>query len=184
VENAPFSEANRRLTMKRLLLTAVLGLLTATSATAQTVVLVRHAEKVDASADPLLSEAGVSRAQALAVALSDARPAIILTSTLQRTRLTAQPTATAFGIRLETIGLEGGAPAHVEAIAARVRAQTPEAVVLVVGHSNTIPLIARALGFAAAADMPDCEYDRLTVLDLNGEQTKAVVGRYGAASGC
>ena len=27
--------------------------------------------------------------------------------------------------------------------------------VLIVGHSHTFPLIARALGFAAAADMPD-----------------------------
>jgi len=36
----------------------------------------------------------------------------------------------------------------------------------VVGHSNTIPLIARALG-VEAADMRECEYDRLTRVDLN-----------------
>ena len=169
---------------KHLLLATALSLLTAGSAMAQTVVLVRHAEKVDASADPLLSQAGAARAIALAAVLGDTRPATILTSTLQRTRLTAQPTATAFGIRLETIGLEDGAQAHVDRIASRARAQGPNAVVLVVGHSNTIPLIARALGFAGAADMPDCEYDRLTVLNLDEDRTTALVARYGAPTTC
>ena len=60
--------------MKRLLLAAALSLLTAASAMAQTVYLVRHAEKADASADPVLSEAGQARAAALAAALAEAHP--------------------------------------------------------------------------------------------------------------
>lgn len=170
--------------MKRLLLATVLSLLTAGSVMAQTVVLVRHAEKVDASADPLLSEAGQARAAALAEALADAHPGRVFTSPLQRTQLTAAPTADFHSVTIEPVGFDGGTPAHVAAVAARVRALPDDAVVLVVGHSNTIPLIARALGYTAAADMRDCEYDRLTVLDLNGHHTTAVVGRYGAPSTC
>jgi broad specificity phosphatase PhoE len=170
--------------MKRLLLVAALSLLTAGSSMAQTVVLVRHAEKVDDSADPVLSEAGQARAQALAMVLADAHPGHVFTSPLQRTRLTAAPTAGFHSVTVEPISLEGGGAAHVAAVAARVRALPDDAVVLVVGHSNTIPQIAWALGYTAAPDMPECEYDRLTVLDLNGDSTRAVVGRYGAPTTC
>ena len=170
--------------MKRLLVAVVLSLLTAGSVMAQTVILVRHAEKVDASADPLLSEAGQVRAAALAAVLADAHPGHIFTSPLQRTQLTAVPTAEFHSVTIEPVGFEGGTPAHVAAVAARVRALPDDAVVLVVGHSNTVPLIARALGYTAAADMADCEYDRLTVLDLDGDRTTTVVGRYGALSIC
>ena len=170
--------------MKRFLLATALSLLIAGSAMAQTVILVRHAEKVDASADPALSELGQRRAVGLAAVLADAHPGYVITSPLQRTRLTAGPAAEFHSVTIEPVGFDGGTPAHVAAVAARVRALPDDAVVLVVGHSNTIPLIARALGYTAAADMADCEYDRLTVLDLNGEHTSAVVGRYGAPSTC
>lgn len=170
--------------MKRLLLLAALSLLTAGSAMAQTVYLVRHAEKADASADPALSEAGQVRAAALSAALAEAHPGHIFTSTLQRTRLTAQPTAEFHSATIEPVGFDGGAAAHVAAIAERVRVLPDDAVVLVVGHSNTVPLIARALGYAEAADMPECEYDRMTVLHLAGDDTHSQVTRYGAPTTC
>ena len=170
--------------VKRLLLAAVLSALAAAPAVAQTVVLVRHAEKVDGGDDPALSEAGQARAEALAVVMADAHPAYVFTSPLQRTRLTAAPTAEFHSAWTEPVGLEGGGAAHVAAVAERVRALPEDAVVLVVGHSNTVPQIARALGYGAAADMPECEYDRLTVLELEGDRTTAIVGRYGAPAGC
>lgn len=170
--------------MKRLLLAAALSLLTAGSAMAQTVYLVRHAEKADASSDPVLSEAGQARAAALSTALAEAHPGHVFTSPLQRTRLTAAPTAEFHSVTLEPVGFDGGTAAHVAAVAERVRALPDDAVVLVVGHSNTIPLIARALGFAEATDMPDCEYDRMTMLHLIGDSAHGRVSRYGAASTC
>jgi broad specificity phosphatase PhoE len=170
--------------MKRLLLATALSLLSVSPAIAQTVILVRHGEKADASADPVLSEAGQARANALAQAVADARPGHVFTSPLQRTRLTAGPAAKLHSVSIEPVGMDGGAAAHVADITARVRALPDDAVVLVVGHSNTIPLIARALGYKAAADMPECEYDRLTVLDLHGDRTTAVVGRYGTPTTC
>ena len=174
--------------MKRLLLAAAISLLSATSVMAQTVIIVRHAEKADPAAgldaDPVLSEAGQARARALAVELADAHPSVILTSPLQRTRLTATPTAEYHSAPVEAVSLEGGGAAHIAAAVARVRALPADATVLIVGHSNTVPAIARALGYAEAADMPECEYDRMTVLHLMGEAAHGMVSRYGAPTTC
>jgi len=170
--------------MKRLLLAAAVSLLTATTAMAQTVYIARHAEKADASADPDLSEAGQARAQALAEALRDAHPVLVLTSPMQRTIQTAAPTAEFHSAPSEAVSLDGGGAAHIAATVARVRALPEDAAVLIVGHSNTVPAIARALGYAEAADMPECEYDRLTVLHLMKDGAHGEVRRYGAPSEC
>lgn len=171
--------------MKRLLLAAAAASLLATGpAMAQTVILVRHAEKADQSADPALSAQGEARGAALGVTLNDARVTHILVTPLQRTRLTALLTSVAHEIIPEVIGFDGGTPEHVAAIVARVRSLGPDDVVLVVGHSNTVPLIASALGQRLVGQMRDCEYDRLTVLRLDGGTTTTVVGRYGEPSTC
>lgn len=170
--------------MKRLLLTVLLAAF-ALPAQAQTVILVRHAEKADQSADPVLSEAGRQRAIALAAALGDADLTHVLVTPLQRTRLTAEVAAAAHALTPEAIPLDGGAQAHVDRVAARVRALPGDAVVLVVGHSNTVPLIARALGQAAPGDMQECEYDRLTVVTVEDDgDSPTIVSRYGEASAC
>lgn len=170
--------------MKRLLLATALSMLTAAPALAQTIIIVRHAEKVDASADPALSEAGQARAQALSDALREAHPVLVLTSPLQRTIQTAAPTAEYHSAPSEPVSLDGGGAAHVAATIARIRALPEDATVLVVGHSNTVPLIARGLGYAEAADMPECEYDRMTVLRLDGGEMRADVLRYGEPTIC
>lgn len=171
--------------MKRLLLATVLSLTTFGPAMAQTVVLVRHAEKADASSDPVLSEAGQRRAMDLAVALSDSDLTHVLTSPLQRTVLTARPAAEAHAITPEAISFEGGTPAHILRIAERIRALPDDAVVLVVGHSNTVPLIAAALGETGPSEMADCEYDRLTLISVEDDgDSPAVIARYGAPANC
>jgi broad specificity phosphatase PhoE len=159
--------------------------MTAGSSVAQTVILVRHAEKVDASADPVLSEAGQRRAFDLAVALGDADLTHVFTSPLQRTVLTARPSAEAHAINPEVISFEGGTEAHVRRVADRVRALPDDAVVLVVGHSNTIPLIAGALGETGPSEMRDCEYDRLILIPVEDDgDSPAIITRYGEPANC
>ena len=171
--------------MKRLLFATTLSLMTAGSSVAQTVILVRHAEKVDASADPVLSEAGQRRAFDLAVALGDADLTHVFTSPLQRTVLTARPAAEAHAINPEVISFEGGTEAHVRRVADRVRALPDDAVVLVVGHSNTVPLIAGALGETGPSEMRDCEYDRLIVIPVEDDgDSPAIITRYGEPANC
>ena len=51
--------------------------------------------------------------------------------------------------------------------------------VLVVGHSNTVPGIVTALSGQPAADMPETEYDRYTVVLLDADgAARVVTSRY------
>jgi broad specificity phosphatase PhoE len=121
----------------------------------------------------------------LAVALSGSDLTHVFVSPLQRTRMTADPTAQAHAITPEAISPEGGTEAHIRRVAERIRALPADAVVLVVGHSNTVPLIAGALGEAGPSEMADCEYDRLTVISVEDDgDSPAVISRYGEPANC
>ena len=165
--------------MKRLFLAAMMtALLMAGSAAAQTVIIVRHGEKVaDGSANPDLTEAGRARALALSQVLADAGVTRVLSTPYTRTRETARPVAEAAGVAVTE--LSGG---PVEPFVQAARAAAPEDVILIVGHSNTVDKIAQALGDAHAETLTDCDHDRLVVLTLDGDRTRVVRGRYGAAS--
>jgi broad specificity phosphatase PhoE len=152
------------------------------AAAAQTVVIVRHGEKADAGSDPDLSAPGEARAQALAQALKGARVTHVLATPLKRTQQTAAPAAQAAGLPVTPVPLDGGAAAHARRVAALARQAPADATVLIVGHSNTVPEIARALGDAAPQALTDCDYDRLTVLQLGQPRPKVIHGRYGAAT--
>ncbi|MCU0622275.1 MAG: hypothetical protein MUF53_00260 [Gemmatimonadaceae bacterium] len=67
-------------------------------------------------------------------------------------------------------------------MAAAVRAAGPDAVVLVVGHSNTVPKIVEALGGPPRPDLCDQQYATMTVVRLEGAAVPARVARasYGA----
>jgi broad specificity phosphatase PhoE len=150
---------------------------------ARTVYLVRHAEKgTEPANDPPLTAAGQARAQALAVALADAGVRSVLTTQLLRTRETARPLAEKLGLQGQVVGVSGAAKAHAEAVAAAVKSQ-PAGAVLVVGHSNTVPLIIEALGGPAMPMICDSQYANLYVVQLwaDGKVTLART-EYGARS--
>jgi broad specificity phosphatase PhoE len=146
-----------------------------------TVYLVRHAEKAAApAADPPLTEAGQARAVALQELLATAGVDVVMVTPFARTRATAQPLATALGLTVRELPPPQRVPAHAEQVAALVRAEAGRTV-LVVGHSNTIPAIAAALGAPRVPDLCDGEYDQVWVLQLrDGEPTRTVRARFGA----
>ncbi len=164
--------------MKRLLLGLAFSLAISTAAAAQTVIVVRHAEKADQSSDPVLSMPGIERAWDLAHTLEGAGLTHVFATPLQRTQLTASRAASAAGLEVVPISLEGGGATHINRVVEAVRALPADSVVLVVGHSNTVPEIIKGLGGISEA-MTDCEYDRLSVLTLDGETAHVVRGRYG-----
>jgi len=120
----------------------------AETATRTVVFIVRHAEKAsEPRRDPGLTPAGEERAAALAAALAHARLTGIVTSQFSRTRATAAPLAREQGIEPLVISYRPrDFETHGEAVAAKIRARFPGGVVLVVGHSDTVPAIVRALG--------------------------------------
>jgi broad specificity phosphatase PhoE len=135
---------------------------------AQTVILVRHAEKADEGGnDPALSAAGERRAQALAGALQDAGVTAVVTTELKRTQQTAGPLASKRGLTPEVVATRrGGADDHAAAVAEAVR-RHKGGVVLVVGHSNTVPAIIGTLGGPRLPQICDAEYGNLFVLTFD-----------------
>lgn len=141
-----------------------------------TFIVVRHAEKVDASRDPALGAAGHARARALAQRL-DGTPLVAAYATeFKRTGQTLAPTVQARG--LATTAYAASEPAA--EFAARLRAAHPRGTVLVAGHSNTVPGIVAALCGCIVAPMPDHEYDRLSIIHVAADgPPRLAVERYG-----
>jgi len=124
------------------------------------VILVRHAERAtEPAGDPALTPAGEQRAQVLAQALAGLRVNAILTTQYRRTRDTAAPLAKALGIQPQVVDAKAG---HVQAVAEAVRAQN--GVVLVVGHSNTVPAILAALGGPPLPELCETSFHHVFVL--------------------
>ena len=126
------------------------------------VFLARHAEKAQSGdpKDPDLSEAGRARATALATVLKDAGITAVYATEFKRTQETAEPLARALG--LTTVIVPGK---DTQALAARLKRAQGNA--LVVGHSDTVPEILKALGVAAPPSIADADYDNLFVLVLS-----------------
>ena len=146
-----------------------------------TVILVRHAEKAAAPADdPPLTEAGQARAQALLAIARDAGVTAIITTQFARTRETARPATELLRITPEVVNA-GGAQ-HVQEVARLARSHAG-GVVLVVGHSNTVPAIVAALGAPQPPPICDSEYDGLYIVMVPASGAAHVIrARYGAPS--
>lgn len=147
-----------------------------------TVIVVRHAERAgDAASDPALSPAGEVRARALAQALAFTRLTGIVTTQLRRTQLTAAPAAEAAHLVPIVVPTGGAAWPHAQAVADTVRARFTGGTVLVVGHSNTVAGIVRAVGGPQLPDLCDTEFATMFILTLRpGAEPSLVRARYGS----
>lgn len=154
--------------MKRVFATVLLALACATAASAQTVFLVRHAERADAgapaagmsgmmAADPDLSASGTARAASLASMLKDAKIAAIYVTEYKRTRQTAEPLARQLGIELTVVPSKDSA-----ALLQKLKSASGNA--LVVGHSNTVPETIAALGVRDPVTIGESDYDNLFIV--------------------
>ena len=126
------------------------------------VILTRHAERADGAAtmgapggnDPKLSTAGAARAEKLLAMLADANIAAIFTTEYTRTKDTAAPLAAKIKITPEAIPA-----AQMNALLEKIKSHADDTV-FVVGHSNTVPMIIKALGGPDVL-IGDNEYDNL-----------------------
>ena len=167
--------------MRRLaVLAAVAAILCSAVASAQKAVfVVRHAEKISEE-DERLTDAGRTRAGRLAEMLKKSGIAAIYSTDTERTIGTAQPLADSLGLKIriyEVKPVEGRF--DFTPFVERLRAEVPDGVALVVGHSNSVPPILRALGCADEVSIASDEYDNFfVVVPENGGRARLVRLRY------
>lgn len=144
-----------KLNFKHIFACAVLCFTSFTVAADNTVIyLLRHAEKVDNTADPDLSVEGEARAQVYASILQDKNLTAIFSTPYIRTRKTAEPTASMHGLAIQEYD-----PAQPEDLVSILK--TLSGTVLVIGHSNTIPELVNMLTGENMPDLDERVYDRV-----------------------
>lgn len=156
---------------------------TAAQSASTLVLVVRHAEKASETArDPELSAAGTARAEALLAVARDAGVTAIITTQFVRTQATAARVAAERQLTPEIVPASASVSEHARAVADAARRHAG-GVVLIVGHSNTVPAIVAALGAPAPPEICDSEYDNLfVVLIAPDAPARLVRSRYGEPS--
>jgi len=129
------------------------------------VFVVRHAERADSGAsqmqtqaDPPLSAAGDARAAKLAGMLANAGIQAIYVTEFRRTQATARPLASKLGLEARQYSSKNS-----DEFIRKLRIEHAKDIVLVVGHSNTVPVMIKALG-GPEVTIADSEYDNLFVV--------------------
>ena len=148
-----------------------------------TMIFVRHAEKsLTPADDPALSPDGVVRAAELARQLVDADVVAgidaIYSTQYRRTIGTVQPVADALGLEINIYNPDDDNEAVLDGMLKAHKGK----VILIVGHSNTVPALIADLG--ASKNVPpiaEYEYDNIYLVSIPWfGKTKTIRLRYGA----
>lgn len=140
-----------------------------------TYILVRHAEKVDDSSDPDLSESGVQRAKVLDSLLSNADLHAIYTTDYTRTRETVKFISDRMELNARIYN-----PSEQQIFLNELLSYNQGETILISGHSNTIPELANLLlnreHFTENFDESD--YGNLLIITRSGNETTMLHLRY------
>jgi len=146
-----------------------------------TIIFVRHAEKAALpESDPGLSEAGKRRVAELTRQLVDADVVAgidaVFATAFQRTQETATPIADALDLPINTYDA-----ADTETVLNTILRDHKGKIILVVGHSNTVPELIANLG--ASKNVPpiaEDEYDNIYIISIPWfGKTKTIRMRFG-----
>ena len=146
-----------------------------------TIIFVRHAEKATEPADdPGLSAAGQRRVAELTRQLVDADVVAgidaIYATDYNRTQETARPIADALDLPINTYDARDS-----ETVLATILKEHKGKIILVVGHSNTVPMLIANLG--ASKKVPpihESEYDNIYIISIPWfGKTKTIRLRFG-----
>lgn len=149
---------------KKLVWLCTLSSLLALPLTADTVYLVRHAEKQDVSKDPVLSDCGKARAQALADYFASIPLVGVYATPYHRTRQTAAAVAA-----VRQLNVTDYDPRSPGTLVAEITAQRQS--VLVVGHSNTVPQLVKLFSGFDMAELTEQDFDLLYEVKLGPQLT-------------
>ena len=146
-----------------------------------TVIFVRHAEKATMpEGDPALSPAGERRVAELTRQLVDADVVAgvdaIYSTPFRRTEETVRPVAEALGLPVNSYDA-----ADTEAIMERIVKEHKGKIILVVGHSNTVPALIGNMGASKKVpEIAENEYDNIYIISIPWfGKTKTIRLRYG-----
>ena len=123
--------------------------------------VVRHLNTPAGERDPDLLPEGQRVAALLPARLAAHPPRTIFVSDYRRSRQTAAPTATRYGLTVTVYD-----PADTPGLVARVRAAPGP--VLIVGHSNTVPDIVEQLGGTRPAALTHPDFGDLWIIAPGG----------------
>lgn len=163
--------------MTRTLFTTFFAAILFTTASAQdkTIILVRHAEKADAtSQDPELSAEGRQRAERLVKVAGKYKPGAFYSTNFKRTRGTLTPLATKRGKQVEIYEPRNQNALFDSILKSKVKRH------IVAGHSNTVPGLANLIAKKDLfKNLDDSEYGVIWVIRIkNGQVRKTEVIPY------
>lgn len=137
---------------------------------AATIILVRHAERAGGTDNSVpLSNPGHERAQLLARMLAGSGVQAIFTSEVLRTKQTAAPLGKQLGIEPTALPAD-----QIDSLVAKLQQLAPDQVVLIVGHSNTVPAIVMKLG-GFTPPIPDSEFNRMVIVHTQADGKPSVL---------
>ena len=146
-----------------------------------TIIFIRHAEKeLNSGDDPALSDAGRRRAAELARQLVDADVVAgidaIYTTPFRRAQETARPLAQALNLQMSTYDA-----ADRETVLETILKSHKGKIILVVGHSDTLPVLIANLGASKNVPLIDeLEYDNIYIISIPWfGKTKTIRLRFG-----
>jgi phosphohistidine phosphatase SixA len=138
-----------------------------------TILLVRHAERLNPTDTTSLSPAGFERAAELEHVIGGAGINYIIVSDKQRTAQTAGPTAASLGIAPVS------APAsNIDAAVDSIKVHAGQ-IILLVGHADTLPRIIADLGISPPPGIGENEFDHLFIITKNRWHTSLIALKYG-----
>jgi broad specificity phosphatase PhoE len=142
-----------------------------------TVLLIRHAEKAEQPHhDPPLSPAGQARAKTLTHVTQAAGIQAVYASEYIRTQQTVRPVAQNLGLPIHVL-----AAVHVEQLVMRLQADHSGQVVLVAGHSDTVPQIVEKLGAGPILPISENTFDNLFIVTVyKAGKAQVIALKYGA----
>lgn len=147
---------------------------------ATTIVIVRHAEadQTPEVKDPALTAIGEKRAEALANALRDANVRIVYSTQYRRTKDTAAALRRNTEIPLAEVAVARETIAQQSAeLAKQIVEKHKGETVLIVGHSNTVPVFVEALSGVKVPPIAHEEHDRLYIVVIEDGKARLIATR-------
>lgn len=129
----------------------------------KTILLVRHAEKTNQSQDPPLSVAGRQRAIRLAKMLKAYPISAIYSTDFERTKSTADPISAIHGVETQIYGTS-----DLTQLRSKLFELEPGQMAVVVGHSNTTPVVVKLLDDKSSFNLIDeSDYENIFIVEID-----------------